>query len=141
MTPQQSHRRAEIMLKHGLPGWRIKNKRLDATIPWFYTSDPVWRWDLCDYVAVRVEKTTIRTPLPIEHYKRGMEVKLHNLQEGLVLANTPQTIAVWDANLAIGARYNPSSVTEWRWPNESEWKPAFTETVEEKEVERLEVEG
>ena len=115
--------------------------RCGSTEPWQRCDNPAWNWVSCEYCAVRIDKVVTRTPLPVEHYKRGMEVKLRNIQEGLVLANTHQTIAVWDVNLALGVRFNLSSVTHWRWPNESEWKPAFTETTEEKEVERLEVEG
>ena len=128
------------MLKHGQDGWEIKY-RDRPSMQYLRTDRPAWNWNRCEYIAIRVEKTTIRTPLPTEHYKRGMEVKLQNLQEGLALDITHLTLAVWDANLALGVRYNPSSVTHWRWPNESEWKPAYTETTEEKEVERLEVVG
>ena len=95
---------------------------------------------MSEYCAVRIEKTTIRTPLPIEHYRRGMEVRTSEL-EGIVAVATPcQFLSVLSLKLAIRP-VESVCVTHWRWPNESEWKPAFTETVEEREVERLEVVG
>jgi len=137
MTPQQSHARAQIMLKHGEPGWRIESRLRNVDNPWVPTSDPCWKWEVWDYRAVRIEKTPKRTPLPIEHYKRGMEVRIH----GCCLDFLVSRSEVMNLVLENGWVGEACTVTRWRWPNETEWHPAYTETVEEREVEKLEVEG
>ena len=139
MTPQQSHRRAEIMFKHGHDGWRIYSKLLGVRNAWVETSDPCWRWDLWEYCAVRIEKTIVRTPLPIEHYRTGMLVRVgvEPGQCGVVFCVFNKTVEwVTTTGSHISSRFG--DITHWRWPNETEWHPAYTETVEEREVERLE---
>lgn len=151
MIPKQSHARAQIMLKHGEPGWIHRRRLNDPTRnsnsqqPWKACDQPLWDWALNEYCAVRIEKTTIRTPLPIEHYRRGMEVMIDGKQETcLVLARNQFSVF---AVRTIGIRMNVGDwepftrIHRWRWPNETEWHPAFTETTEEREVEKLEVEG
>jgi len=142
LTPQQSHQRADIMLKHGQEGWVIYRRlryagdgvrRLDEC--------PLWDWVHEDYRAVRIEKTHVRTPLPIEHFKRGMELQLASGAFILVLRDGS---AEWPLLCAWGASVGGvelSKVSHWRWPHETEWHPAYTETTEEKWVERLEVES
>jgi len=142
MTPQQSHARAAIMLKHGQEGWMIEYRcRYSKAPPWAELKDPGWNWHATDHRAVRIEKNTIRTPLPIEHYRRGMELQLASGAFILVLRDGS---AEWPLLCAWGASVGGvelSKVSHWRWPHETEWHPAYTETTKEREVERLEVEG
>jgi len=132
------------MLKHGEPGWRIEFKPSCSAKQWAEASDPMWFWGDYNYRAVRIEKTIVRTPLPIEHYKRGMEVKISDICGTSITVGTKSetgwivVIFRYDSPISY---YAPSRIEKWRWPNESEWHPAFTETTEEREVERLEVEG
>jgi len=129
------------MLKHGQEGWRIESRLRNVDNPWVSTSDPCWKWEVWDYRAVRIEKTTIRTPLPIEHYQRGMELQLASGAFILVLRDGS---AEWPLLCAWGASVGGvdlGKITHWRWPNETEWHPAYAETTEEKDVERLEVDA
>ena len=144
MTPTQSKQAAAIMQKHGEEGWRIEYKhRGDPTLHWGSVAESLmWNWYAANHRAVRTERTPTRTPLPIEHYRRGMEVK--NECEVVALVVDLRL----DGSIEIAWKGQSSSVirktnhfTAWRWPNETEWQPAFTETVEEREVETLIVEG
>lgn len=139
MTPAQSKQAAAIMQKHGVDGWRIENHHGSEIGPWKPVADPWWNWIYQVYRAVRIERTPTRTPLPIEHYKRGMEVKSQiglGEVERLVVGLINGCIILETADLT-----HAKMVSHWRWPNETEWHPAYTETVEERVVETLIVEG
>jgi len=134
------------MFKHGEPGWRIEYRCKYPKAPsWAELRDPEWNWCVADHRAVRIEKVVTRTPLPIEHYRRGMEV-LYGIDSNvwLVLGSTPNKDcigAVCGMNPQTQRTFQKQDITHWRWPNEAKWKPAYTEATEEREVERLEVEG
>lgn len=128
MTPLQRKQLAQILLKEGEDGWRVEHTDFNVIDAWrpilsnHFVDGSKWR-----YRAIHIERLPKRTPLPIEHYRRGMEV--------LIDSDT----SAW---LVLRADFvKVSKITNWRWPNETEWHPAFTETVEEREVERLEVDG
>ena len=125
------------MFKHGEPGWRIEFKPSCSAKQWAEASDLMWFWGDYNYRAVRIEKVVTRTPLPIEHYRRGMEVRIQGCCLDFLVSRTEAMNLILE-NGWVGDICN---ITHWRWPNESEWYPAYTETVQEKEVERLEVEG
>lgn len=146
MTPLQRKQLAQILLKEGEEDWRVENADLNGrhrdkwdVVRENHAVDTIgWR-----YRAVRIERVPTRTPLPIEHYKRGMEVLIDrdtNVWLVLRVANNGKHV-----KLLLGDDYTchikAANVTSWRWPNETEWHPAFTETVEEKIVETLIVEG
>ena len=142
MTPTQRRQLAQILLKEGEEGWRVENADLNGrhrnrwdVMRENHAVDTIgWR-----YRAVRIERTPTRTPLPIEHYRRGMEVKSQiglAEVERLVVGVTHGCIILETSDLT-----DAKELSHWRWPNETEWKPAFTETVEEKIVETLIVEG
>lgn len=136
MTPLQRKQLVQILLKEGEEGWRIECKRKEGDFDWRYIG-PNHQVDCMVFIyrAVRIERVPTRTPLPIEHYKWGMVVK-HRGSEWLVLG-----VDTFNLLLQYGKFVYPDAITEWRWPNETEWRPAFTETVEEKIVETLIVEG
>lgn len=128
------------MLKHGQDGW-IHRRRLREGGLWHLDESPSWDWVGYVYCAVRIEKITTSTPLPIEHYRRGMEVRTHSGMSALVLHDGPESGQIRCAWSASVGYIEPCKITQWRWPIETEWHPAYTETFEEREVERLEVEG
>jgi hypothetical protein len=124
MTPKQSHEAASIMLMHDEPGWVIQNRPV-ANTQWLDCgTDPIWNFYTTEYRAVRYK--TKRVPLPIEHYKVGMFVQtLH--KERLVLETIPlnSQISIYCGGCDILVRSD--QITAWRWPNETEWHPAYTE--------------
>lgn len=143
MTPTQRKQLANILLKEGEEGWRVERE-----------SNKVWREAESDhaidcylfrYRAVRIERVPTRTPLPIEHYKCGSVVTIAGQSDAfLVIGIRPETgwiVVLPENQLSQSYHYSPSRISKWRWPNETEWKPAFTETVEERVVETLIVEG
>jgi hypothetical protein len=145
MTPTQRKQLANILLKEGEDGWRVYLKHIVNPMEWFaMPSDHTINRFKYTYRAVRIERIPTRTPLPIEHYKRGMEVLVFEHSGAFLVIEirheTGWVVAVLK-NLISPSYYAPSRIIKWRWPNESEWKPAYTETIEEREVERLEVEG
>lgn len=140
MTPTQRKQLAQILLKEGEEGWRIECKRKEGDFDWRYIG-PNHQVDCMVFIyrAVRIERTPTRTPFPIEHYRRGMEVKSHvglAEVERLVVGLINGCIILETADLT-----HVKMVSHWRWPNETEWKPAYTETIKEKIVETLVVEG
>lgn len=141
MTPLQRKQLANILLKEGEEGWSIQRQRLGTNQPWETIPD-CHVIDCCAfrYRAVRIKRTPIRTPLPIERYKRGMEIA-NGPCICLVAENSgSNTVRVLYPDETLEDLLI-SVITLWRWPNETEWKPAFTETVEESVVETLIVEG
>jgi len=138
MTPEQSHQRAQIMLKHGQEGWIIQF-RYKGGLAWSLGLDPTWKWEVYDFRAVRIDKTPKRTPLPIEYYKRGMEVKTDIDGMGIILFVNVGADQIWCGWSHSASYVVLERIVAWRWPHETEWKPAYTEVVEEKVVECLEV--
>lgn len=143
MTPKQRKQLAQILLKEGEDGWRVERQCPNL---WRENdSDHTIDCNLWRYRAIRTERVTTRTPLPIEHYKAGMLVKLNSGVQAVVLRRMGVTVFMWESEHQTG--YGSTHYTElrdiahWRWPNETEWKPAFTETVEERVVQTLTVEG
>ena len=139
MTPTQRKQLAQIPLKECEENWRVECKHYHSPLWVQPASDHTVDCSLYKYRAVRIELIPIRTPLPIEHYRRGMEVALRiglAAIDRLVVGVDHGGIILETAELTDVKR-----VSKWRWPNETEWKPAYTETVEEKIVETLIVEG
>lgn len=141
MTPTQRRQLANILLKEGEENWRVERRHVDG-----------WQWGIPGsdhdvdhyqfrYRAVRIERTPTRTPLPIEHYKTGMMVKLNCGNQCLIIADGGPSRRVWDLYATEPTHYPNTAFSAWRWPNETEWKPAYTETVEERVVQTLIVEG
>lgn len=142
MTPTQRRQLANILLKEGEEGWRVEvTPNMEGREFWeLMKPDHYIRAIGFKYRAVRIERTPTRTPLPIEHYRRGMEVATDRL-EYVVLGHESYTaLTVHSRSESINI-LRCERIEKWRWPNETEWKPAFTETVEEKIVETLIVEG
>lgn len=126
MTPKQSHEAASIMLMHNEPGWVIQHRQaVGGNDYWLDCGlDPVWNFSDTEYRAVRYK--TKRVPLPIEHYKVGMFVRISH-KERLVLETIPlnSQISIYCGGCDISVRSD--QITDWRWPNETEWHPAHTE--------------
>lgn len=143
MTPKQRKQLAAILLKEGDDGWRIERKHIRNGEPWLnIDSEHLIDCYQFQYRAVRIERIPTRTPLPIEHYKRGMEVRLAAiLTPYLVLGQLSPAILTCSRIDTSSVGLPVLDVAQWRWPNETEWHPAYTETIEEREVDRLEVEG
>lgn len=143
MTPAQSKQAAAIMQKHGEEGWRIEYKhRGDPTLHWGSVAESLmWNWYAANHRAVRIERVPTRTPLPIEHYKRGMEVQFEGAYDYIILGDNGDNLKVILARIGGTWPADYRGIKKWRWPNETEWHPSYTETVEEREVETLIVEG
>lgn len=141
MTPKQRKQLAAILLKEGEDGWRVEIKHTVEPFGWFDMHlDHIVDLLRFRYRAIRTERVTTRTPLPVEHYKRGMEVATDRL-EYIALGYYTHTQIKVHSLLQSLESLSIESITKWRWPNETEWKPAYTETVEEREVEVLTVDG
>lgn len=130
MTPTQSHKKAAIMLKHGVDGWRIEKQGGTREL-WRIDTDPDWiRY--AEYRAVRIERTPCkRVPLPWLTVHCGMVVRVEPQKCITYLVHF-----VSDTKAASGPfKFEKSDLIYIEYLSPSgEWLPMWTEEPGEERV-------
>ncbi len=145
MSPAQSKQAAAIMQKFGDDGWMIEAANVGGCPKWLPTTCPSWNWQDRLYRAVCTERLATQRHLPIEHYKRGMEIHFADANRLLIRdgAKGENELGQTIANLVFdgGGLIPVGCVKRWRWPHESKWHDAYTETIAARVVKTLVVDG